>query len=75
MDVLTFPFWKRFTAEELRAMQTLAKGQADDLKIDDGRTRVWICRSGVHDGMPYDNAITVERFDGQRWSLTETYKG
>jgi hypothetical protein len=65
----------RYTAEELADRPTLAQGQADDLKLDDGETRVWLCRCGIEDGMPYNNAITVERLEDGRWIQVEQYPG
>jgi len=61
--------------DELEDMPTLAKGQNDDLKIDnhDGE-RVWLCRSDAADGMPWDNMVTVERYDGQRWVEVEWWE-
>lgn len=65
----------RYTAEELRKLPTLCTGQADSLKIDNGKTRVWLCRCGVADGMPYDNAVTVETLQNGRWIETDMYEG
>lgn len=48
------------SADELENMETIVQGHADDLKIDDGRFKVWLCRCGIEDGMPYDNAVTIE---------------
>lgn len=45
---------------DLEGMETIIEGYADDLKIDDGRFKVWLARVGVDDGMPYDNAVTIE---------------
>ena len=66
---------KHYTAKELRKLPTLCVGQADNLKIDDGKTRVWLCRCGIQDGMPFNNAITVETLTNGRWEETETYEG
>jgi CDGSH-type Zn-finger protein len=66
----------RYSAEELEAMPTLAQGQADDLKVDTGTKRVWLCRCGRADGMPYDNQVTVEKLtDDGRWVSVYKYKG
>ena len=62
-----------YTAEELQALPTLATGQADSLKIDSDGIRVWLCRCGLDDGMPYDNQVTVERLAAGRWITVETY--
>ena len=65
----------RYTAADLKDLPTLAQGQADNLKLDDGETRVWLCRCGVADGMPYNNQITIERLVDGRWITVETYEG
>lgn len=64
-----------YTAEELEAMPTISQGWTDDLKIDTGNMRVWLSRLGVEDGEDFPNAVTVERFDGDRWDTTEHYAG
>lgn len=63
------------TADEIRDLPTLSQGQSDNLKLDDGTTRVWLCRCGVEDGMPYDDQITVERLTAGRWEIIDTYAG
>ncbi len=65
----------KYTADELRDLPTLSVSQADNLKVDDGETRVWLCRCGVADGMPYDDAITVERLTEGRWRTVAQYPG
>ena len=73
------PTMDRYTAQELEALPTLSTGQADDLKVegedDRGRYRVWLSRCTVEDGELFNNAVTVERFDGDRWYNAETYPG
>ena len=64
-----------YNANDLDQMDTLAVGQADDLKIDENGKRVWLCRCGVADGMAYDNQITIERYLNNRWVTVETYEG
>lgn len=66
---------RNFTADELRDMPTLSVGQADNLKVDTGSTRVWLCRLGFVDGMPYDDQITIEHLVDGRWVEVETYAG
>lgn len=64
------------TAGELRDMPTLAVGQTDNLKIDNGDGwRVWLARTTVEDGEPYDDRISVEHYDGQRWETVNDYPG
>ena len=65
----------RYTARELKDLPTLAQGQADNLKIDTGTERVWLCRCGIADGMPYNNAITIERLIDGRWQTVQQYPG
>lgn len=40
----------------------LAQGQCCDLKIDDGKHRVWLCRVG--------GGVTVETLHRGRWEVT-----
>lgn len=65
----------QLTADDIRDLPTLSVGQADDLKVDDGTTRVWLSRCGVADGMPYDDAITIEKLIDGRWVQTDQYAG
>lgn len=50
-----------YTLAELRRLPTLCVGQADDLKIDDGRRRVWISRCG--------EGISIEKLKNGKWEL------
>lgn len=65
----------RYTAKELDAMPTLRTAQTDDLKIDTGDTRVWLARTDTTDGEPYNNRVSIEKFDGQQWTVVENYPG
>lgn len=65
---------RTFSAEELRAMPTLSKSQADNLKVDDGKHRVWLSRMRVEDGMPYNNQVTVEENKNGTWVIVRTYR-
>jgi hypothetical protein len=67
---------KRYTLEELEGLPDLCIGQADTLKVDDDDgIRVWLCRCGVADGMPYDNQVTVEEINNNgRWLTVDTYQ-
>jgi CDGSH-type Zn-finger protein len=67
------PEHNSYALAELEDLPTLAQGQADNLKIDTGEARVWLCRCGVEDGMPYDNAVTVEVLDNGRWVESHRY--
>lgn len=50
-----------FPLAMLEDLSTLHVGHFDNLKIDTGLMRVWLCRCGVADGMAYDNQVTIER--------------
>lgn len=66
---------ERYHAEELRKLKTLCVGQADDLKIETGKERVWLSRCGIEDGEPFDNKVTIEEFIKGQWTTTEEYEG
>lgn len=68
-------FGGRYTAAELRRRRTLSVAQADDLKIDTGKMRVWLARTGVEDGEPYDDKVTIEKLRHGRWEVVEEYPG
>lgn len=53
-----------YTLAELEAMLTLKQGQADDLKMDLGDTRIWLSRMTKEDGEPCDNKVTIEEYRG-----------
>lgn len=64
----------RYGLAELQRLPTLSTGQADDLKIDDEETRVWLSRCTVADGEPYNNKVTIERLTDGRWVVADTYE-
>lgn len=51
--------------EELQHMPTLCQGQCADLKMDDGRFRVWLSRMGPEDGETHP--VQVEELRDGRW--------
>jgi hypothetical protein len=58
----------------LRRRKVLSVGQADNLRYDNGRTRIWLSRCGVEDGEPYTNKVTVEYLDSDgRWDVYRSY--
>lgn len=65
----------RYTAEELEQMPTLFSGFTDDLKVETDTTRVWLSRTTVEDGEPYNNQITVEELRDGNWVTIEEYQG
>lgn len=52
------------TRRELEALPTLAQGQCCDLKIDDGKTRTWVCRCTRAEG---GCGVSQERLINGRW--------
>lgn len=64
----------QYTLSELEPLPTLAQGQADDLKLDNGEFRVWLSRCGTADGAKHDNGVTVERLVDGRWIVVEEYE-
>ena len=62
---------RRYTIEGLMSLPTLSVSQADDLKVDDGKNRVWLSRCGVDDGAPCDNEVTYERLVNGRWEIVK----
>lgn len=65
----------RYTLAELEALPTLATGQVDNLKVDTGYSRVWLCRCGIADGMPADHWVTVETLSRLgRWETVDEYE-
>ena len=66
---------KVYKAEELKKMPTIATGQAFDLKVESDGLRVFLCRCGTEDGMPYDDAISIEKLKNGNWVETEMYRG
>lgn len=59
---------------ELDALPTLAQGQADDLKIESDTERVWLARTGVEDGEPWNHKVTVERRIAGSWIEVERWE-
>jgi len=65
---IDIPDWMTcLTVDELEKISDIERGHADDLKIDDNGFRVWLCRCDTYDGMPYDNAVTIEANINGRW--------
>lgn len=54
---------KNETWVELEKMPTLAVGQADDLKVDTGKERIWLSR--------ITGEISIERLTKGRWELVQ----
>jgi len=65
---------KKYTLKQLEGLETISQGQADDLKIEDGNTRVWLSRMTIEDGMPYNNQVAIEKLQDGCWSTIEEYE-
>ena len=65
----------RPTAQELSKRSTLATGQADDLKVDTGDVRFWLSRTGLADGEPFENTVTIELLEDDGWTTYLRYDG
>lgn len=63
-----------YSLAELEAMPTISQGHMDNLKVDTGTMRVWLSRMTREDGMPYNNAVTVERLINGVWTEVEQYE-
>lgn len=64
-----------YTFHDLFDLETLSTGQTCNLKMENSKHRVWLCRCGVADGMPYDDQITVEELKDGRWVEVCKYAG
>jgi hypothetical protein len=68
------PERKHYTLQELNALPTLDQAHFDNLKVEEGNTRVWLSRMEKQDGAPYDNQVTVEIAIKGKWYTIEQYK-
>lgn len=74
----------KYTLIYLESLPTIARGQADDLKIESPLSRVWLSRMTVDDGMEYNNQVTEEtlyapkyingQWTGSEWKTKRTYQ-
>ena len=48
------------TTEQLQALDTISQGWNADLKIDTQDFRVWLARTGLEDGEPFEHTVYVE---------------
>lgn len=64
----------RFSLKQIQDLPTISEGHTDDLKFDDGTTRVWLSRLTVEDGAELDNEVTVERSIGGRMEPIDVYQ-
>jgi hypothetical protein len=65
-----------FTAWELgqmfRYLPTIHQGHYDNLKFDDGKTKVWVSRMTVDDGASGDHNIEIEQLIDGTWKVVAT---
>jgi len=50
-----------YEASDIEHLPTLCQGQADDLKIDTGKLRVWLSR--------VDGSVSIEKRVNGRWEM------
>lgn len=55
----------KYTRKELENLPTLAQGQVADLKIDNGKYRIWLCR--------VTGTITHEAYINGKWEIVHSY--
>jgi len=65
---------KYYTLEELENMPTLHQGHCDNVKYDDGKTRVLLSRMTIEDGMEYNNQVTIEKLKREGWVTVAQYQ-
>ncbi|MFQ5506320.1 MAG: hypothetical protein ACE5F1_16245 [Planctomycetota bacterium] len=67
-----------YTLSELEALPRRAVGQTADLKLKgeyDGEPgRLWLNRTGVDDGEPWDNGVCIEICRGGSWVVVSEYQ-
>ena len=66
--------------EQLLEMKVIEQGYTSDLHFDTDDVRLWVHRTGLADGEPYENAVSVEvclEGDNQEstWVSIGTYDG
>lgn len=62
-------------AETLAGEDVLSQGQADDLHHEADGERLWLSRTGVADGEPFENTVTIERRVDASWITIAKYDG
>lgn len=69
------PLHSEFSLSQLMQFPVRAVGQADDLRFDNGRTRIWLSRCDENDGEEYKYKVTVESLrTGGVWQVYTTYQ-
>ena len=62
-------------AEALASLTTTAVGQSADLKIETSDIRVWLGRTGIADGEPFERFVSIEIIAGGEWHPYATIDG
>ena len=65
---------EKYTFAELQAMPTISQGHMDNLKVQTEDTKVWLSRMTIEDGMKYNNQVTVEKYNGDKWETIAQYE-
>ena len=60
---------ERSLADVLDALQTRSVAQSCDLKVDGLSFRVWLARTGLADGEPFERTVYLEEYNDEegRW--------
>ena len=61
-------YQEKWTVNRLSNMATIHVGHTCDLKYETGTVRIWLARTGVADGEPYNNKVTIERLIEGQWA-------
>lgn len=66
-----------YTLQELESIPTVSQSWNADLKVQEDGLRVWLTRTSVEDGEPYNDKVSIERWDNHygRWVTVEEYQG
>ena len=64
----------QYSLTYLKRRPTLFVGQTDDLKIETPIRRVWLARTGIQDGEPFNNRVHVEELNNNGWKIVENYQ-
>lgn len=72
---------KKLTLKQVQELPVIRQSHFDNLikeyEHNGTKYRVWVSRCTKEDGMPYNNQITVEKFDetnGYTWTIEKQYE-
>lgn len=66
--------YENATLDELKSLPVLTQGWESDLLIQTDNERVWLARTTVEDGEPWDNHVAVERLIAGSWIVVEHWE-